>query len=138
LGTLIRTAAAFGFGLVITTAGSAETVASKTIRATMGAVFTTTIAGGLGAAEAVNWLKKSNYTVYDADINGRPLDFRATIADRPALIIGSEAFGADGAVRGAADVHVRVPMADTTESLNAAVAGAILMFWLSSSERNSP
>lgn len=136
LGTLIRTAAAFGFGLVLTTAGSAEAFGPKTIRATMGAIFTTTIIGGVDPAEAIGWLKKSSYTMYNADINGRPLTPRMTIADRPALIVGSEAFGVGGTVREAADFQVRVPMADNTESLNAAVAGAILMFWLSSSERN--
>lgn len=138
LGSLMRTAAAFGFGLVVTTAGSAEAFGPKTIRATMGAVFTTTIIGGVDAAEAVAWLKKAGYRIYNADIKGKPLAPGLTVADRAALAVGSEAFGADPAVREAADVHIKVPMAGNTESLNVAVAGAILMFWFSSAERISP
>lgn len=135
LGTLIRTGSAFGFDLVITTAGSAEAFGPKTIRATMGAIFTSTIIAGADAGEATAWVKRTGYTLYDADVAGQPLMPDLRIPDRAALMVGSEAFGADPAVRRAADVHVRIPMAAGTESLNVAVAGAILMFRLSSAER---
>jgi TrmH family RNA methyltransferase len=135
LGTLIRTGAAFGFDLVITTAGSAEAFGPKTIRATMGAIFNSTIVAGMAADEAIAWVKNAGFALYTADIKGQPLAAGMRIPDRAALALGSEAFGADPAVKRAADVPVRIPMASGTESLNVAVAGAILMFWLSSAER---
>lgn len=135
LGTLIRTGAAFGFDLVITTAGSAEAFGPKTIRATMGAIFTSTMIAAAAADEAIAWIKHSGYTLYNADIKGQPLTAGMRIPDRTALAVGSEAFGADPTVARGADAQVRIPMAVGTESLNVAAAGAILMFWLSSAER---
>ncbi len=138
LGTLMRTARALGFELVIATEGSAETASPKTIRATMGTFFTLTVIGGATAAAIAAWLKKGRYAVYHADSGGNSLDVLPPVSGRAALIIGAEATGAGRILTEAADVHIAIPMSGGTESLNAAVAGGILMYWMQSAERKQP
>ena len=66
-------------------------------------------------------------TVYLADMHGRPC--WATLMDQAtALIVGGEAEGASPAARKLANEIISVPMEGQVESLNAAVAGSILMF----------
>jgi len=135
LGTLIRSAVAFHFDLVVTTAGSAETINPKTVRASMGGFFKVPVIDGVDDAELAAQLKKKNYTIYGADLKGKDLDRSIAVADKTALVIGSEAAGSGRILTEAADVRVKIPMSLKTESLNSAMAGTILMFWVDSSER---
>lgn len=135
LGTLIRSAAAFHFEAVITTAMSAESTNPKTIRSSMGAFFRLPVIEGPEAGETARILKKSGFTIFSADIAGKPLSDKPLLPDRAALVIGSEAHGAGRELMSAADRRIRIPMSDRTESLNAAMAGTILMYWMNSAER---
>jgi tRNA G18 (ribose-2'-O)-methylase SpoU len=64
--------------------------------------------------------------VWVAAADGEPVD-RAERPERVALVLGNEGAGVSAGVRAAADRFVAVPMTGDVESLNAAVAGAILM-----------
>lgn len=138
LGTLIRSAVAFHFDLVVTTAGSAEAINPKTVRASMGGFFRIPIIEGNDDSELAAQLKKKNYTIYSADLKGDYISRSMSIADKTALIIGSEATGASRNLIEAADMRIKIPMSPGTESLNSAMAGTILMFWIDSSERILP
>lgn len=135
LGTLIRSAAAFQFQLVVTTADSAESVNPKAIRASMGAIFKIPIVDGAEDAEVASRVKKAGYTLYSADIRGKGLDRAVSRAAKIALVIGSEPTGAGAALTAAADMRIRIPMAKGVESLNSAMAGTVLMFWFNARER---
>ena len=138
LGTLIRAAAAFRFDLVVTTAGSSEAINPKTVRASMGGFFKVPVIDGVDDAELAAQLKKRDYAIYGADLKGKYLDRSMTMAGKIALVIGSEAAGTGQTLTAAADFRVKIPMSSKTESLNSAMAGTILMFWIDSSERMKP
>lgn len=128
-GTLLRSALAFGFDLALFGPGTVDQFSPKTIRASSGAVF------GLPIIriepESLNHLKESEpVLLLAADINGMNLNLIKAERFRQGrliLAVGSEATGLSGYVRAAIDELVRIPHRDTIESLNAAVAGSIIM-----------
>jgi TrmH family RNA methyltransferase len=137
IGTLIRSAAAFHFDLVVTTAGSAEAANPKTIRAGMGAFFRIPVVDGVEAGELATALKRAGYTIYNADVKGKYIQPSLPIADRLALVVGSEASGTGAVLAAEARFRIKVPMAKDVESLNSAMAGTVLMFWFDMLERTA-
>lgn len=125
LGTLIRAAAGFGLDAVVTLDGTVDPFNAKGVRASAGAVAQIPIVSH--AWEAVEPLL--SHLPFLVAIASEPAEPRP--ADSWALIIGSEAGGPRPPVVAAADTRVGVPMAAGVESLNAAVAGAVLMYALS-------
>jgi TrmH family RNA methyltransferase len=124
LGTLLRTAAAAGVQAVFLPPETTDAFAPKVLRAGMGAHFRLPI-------HSLSWDEIRGATeplkVYLADMQGSPCwqnDFRPALA----LIVGGEAEGATEEARRLADEAVCIPMPGKAESLNAGVAGAILMF----------
>ena len=123
VGTMVRTAAAFGWGFAYMP-GSADPWSPKTVRAGAGGQFQTAVSrvGSLG--ELTGWS-----TVATLPRGGGEL---GDIEERPiALLIGEEAGGLDDRVIEAASHRLTIPMPGPTESLNAAVAAAIAMYELS-------
>lgn len=124
LGTLLRSAAAAGTQGVLLTPGTADAFAPKVVRAGMGAHFR------LPVREA-DWAEVRALTagleVWLADMDGTSCweaDLRAPLA----LIVGGEAEGAGAQARALAGGSLCVPMPGGSESLNAAMAGGILLF----------
>jgi RNA methyltransferase, TrmH family len=124
LGTLIRTAAAAGVQAVFLPPETTDAFAPKVLRAGMGAHFRLPI-------HSLSWEEIRNATkalkVYLADMQGSPC-WQADLSQPLALIIGGEAEGATEEARRLADASVSIPMPGKAESLNAGVAGAVLMF----------
>ena len=135
MGTLIRSAAAFHFDLVITTAGAAETTGPKTLRASMGGYFQIPVIDGVDDDDLSAQVKKAGYHIYLADVKGNYVSSSLPISEKMALVIGAETAGPGRVLAGQADYRIKIPMSKKCESLNAAMAGTILMFWLSSRER---
>ncbi len=127
LGTMIRTAAAFGFSAVLTTAGTVWPYNQKLLRATMGAVFLLPILSFPDLAAAVAWLKAGGLPVYVADAKGELAASRLP-GGGSALLIGNEAHGISKEARRLATKTVHIPMPGRTESLNAAAAMAVLAY----------
>jgi TrmH family RNA methyltransferase len=122
LGTMIRTAAAFGLDVGVM-AGSVDPWSPKVLRAASGGHFQT----GIGSIEDLGALQAIKVaTVLKGGSSPRSLP-----AGRLALLIGSEAHGLPDEVVDIADVRVTIPMAGVTESLNAAAAAAILAYEVS-------
>ena len=123
LGTLLRTADAAGVQAVLIPPETTDAFAPKVVRAGMGAHFRLPI-------QSMSWDEIRERTkglqVYLADMDGQSCwdtDFRQPLA----LIVGGEAEGASEQSRKLANAFVKIPMAGKTESLNAAVAGSVLM-----------
>jgi TrmH family RNA methyltransferase len=126
LGTLIRTAAAAGAQAVFLPSETADAFAPKVVRAGMGAHFRLPV-HSMEWDEIEQVCKLAKLQVFLADMAGRPCwetDFREPLA----LIVGGEAEGASQQARELADASVKIPMPGEAESLNAGVAGAVLMF----------
>ena len=125
VGTLLRSAAAAGTEVVMAAPGTADLWSPKVVRAAMGAHFRLRLVredekiDHQAASVAVRVIADANagrdYT--DADLSGSLL-----------IIVGSEAHGASTNAVELANTVVRIPMAAGVESLNAAVAGSIILF----------
>ena len=131
LGTLLRTAAAAGVQAVLLPPGMTDPYAPKVVRSAMGAHFRLPILS-LDWPEITATLKppapKTQLSVYLADARGEVAYTQADFRSPTALLIGGEAAGAGGEAVQLADRRVHIPMPGGAESLNAAVAAAVLMF----------
>jgi RNA methyltransferase, TrmH family len=125
LGTLIRTAAAAGAQAVLIPPETTDPFAPKVVRAGMGAHFRLTVAS-CQWSEIQAHLTGCN--VFLADAGGQVPCWGADFKSKIALIVGGEADGASPPARELANVTVNIPMPGKIESLNAGVAGAVLMF----------
>ena len=130
VGTLLRSAAAFGFDGVLLSDGCASVFAPKTLRASMGAAVRVPVmeVGAMPAAIAA--LRAKNITCLAAALyQSQPLS-----AARPGypggvcVVIGSEGQGLTEETIAACSGTVRIPMTDRVESLNAGIAGSILLW----------
>jgi TrmH family RNA methyltransferase len=126
LGTLLRTAAATGVQAVLLPPETADAFAPKVVRSGMGAHFNLPIYT-LTWDEIGKVVKSAGAQVFLADMNGRScweIDLNLAVA----LVIGGEADGASMQARELADGEISIPMPGQAESLNAGVAGGVLMF----------
>jgi TrmH family RNA methyltransferase len=127
LGTLLRSAAATGVQAVFLPPETTDAFAPKVLRAAMGAHFRVPIRemGWDGIREVVG--KSAGLQVFLADMDGKPC-WETDLLQPLALIIGGEAEGASDEARNLATQKISIPMAGNVESLNAGVAGSVLMF----------
>ena len=128
IGTLFRTAEAAGAGGILLNEGCADPYSPKVLRATMGAIFRLPFAVTEDLPEAIRTLKASGYTVFAAHLKGRDLYGEAAFPEKTAFLLGNEGNGLTEEISGTADALIRIPMEGKTESLNVAVAGALLLY----------
>lgn len=131
VGTLIRTAAAFGADVV--SIGGADPFGPKAVRASAGACYHARIHRPEASTALAPVVRGGGRAVLGLAADGdRTLD--AAARDIPeigvALVVGSEPHGLSDGVRAALDGLVRIPMAAGVESLNVGAAGAIAMHGL--------
>lgn len=124
-GTLLRAAEAFGAAGVVFGAGGVDPYGPKVVRAAMGSLFR--LPHAVAEPDALlQAAAEAGRPIVAADRSGRPLPEFA-FPSRPILAIGSERGGVGGWL-GRWDEAVSIPHAGPTESLNAAVAGAIVLY----------
>lgn len=124
LGTLLRSAAASGVQAVLLPPETTNAFAPKVVRAGMGAHFRLPI-------HSLSWdeikEKTEHLQIYLADMDGQSC-WETDLRQPLALVIGGEAEGASEEARKLATQQISIPMAGSVESLNAGVAGSVLMF----------
>lgn len=126
LGTLLRSAAATGVQTVLIPPETTDAFAPKVLRSGMGAHFKLPIQS-MSWDEIEQIVKSAGLQVLIADMYGQScweLDLRQPVA----LVIGSEAEGASESANKLANGKISIPMSGMMESLNAGVAGSVLMF----------
>lgn len=128
IGTLIRTAAAAGASGAVFTAGSCDVFSPKVLRAAAGAVLRLPIISNADAEEIFSTLKSSSTPIFAAHPRGNALPYDLNLRENFCLLIGNESHGVSQSSQSAAAALVRLPMTDDTESLNASVAGSILLY----------
>lgn len=127
VGTIWRTADAFGADALILLPGCADPWNPKTVRATMGAVFRLPVyETELPGLEAR--LAAADIPLYAAALREDTADVREISFDRAAAVIGSEGRGVSSQVLERCAKTVKIPMRETCESLNAAVAAAVVLW----------
>lgn len=137
LGTLVRTAEALGLGGLVCLAGTVEPWNPKVVRAAAGCTVRVPILRAEWP-EAAARLRERGARIWAADAGGRPFERDDDAPERLALVLGNEASGVSAPVLAEADRTVSVPMAGRVESLNVAVAGAILMDRIFAARRDRP
>lgn len=127
VGTVWRTADAFGADGLILLPGCAEPFSPKTVRSTMGACFRLPVwEMGLEALTAL--LAGADLPLYATALREDTADLRSADLSRAAVAIGSEGRGVSQAVLDACALTLKIPMRDRCESLNAAVAASVVLW----------
>jgi len=125
VGTLIRAADALGAGGVALLPGTADPWSPKAVRAAAGASFRIPVVV-TSVAELAAWCRDLGVPLLAAAAGGEAAP-RSAVARDAALVFGNEAAGVSDEVRAAADGVVGIPQRGPADSLNVAMAGAILM-----------
>jgi RNA methyltransferase, TrmH family len=126
LGTLLRTAAAAGVQAVLLPPETTDAFAPKVVRSGMGAHFRLPI-HSMTWEEIGRFCDSASQRIYLADMDGQSC-WETDLRQPVALVIGGEAGGASESARKLAHQKISIPMNGNVESLNAGVAGSVLMF----------
>lgn len=127
LGTIVRTGEGAGISGIIMSSGCADIYNPKVIRSTMGSIFRVPFTVVSDLPEAIETLKENSITTYAAHLKGEEYN-KGVFEKNVALLIGNEAKGLSDEVSWKADRLIKIPMEGKVESLNAAIATAILMY----------
>lgn len=129
LGTLIRTAAGFGFKTVISSMNTVDYYNDKTIRATQGTLFNMNLVN-LNLEDILEKLKEDDYQILMSVVKGAENIKDVKIKDKVVLVLGNEGSGISKNILHYADKLVTVETKGI-ESLNVSIAGGILMYEVS-------
>lgn len=128
LGTMLRTGDAVGAGGIILIDDCVDPFSVETVRASMGAIFTQVIAHA-SWGDFITWFRAGPGQLVATSLAADSIDYRAPDYPAPTFIlIGNEARGLPANYEAAADVRVRMPMRGKADSLNAAVAAAVMAY----------
>ena len=127
LGTVWRTADAFGADGLVLVHSCADPWSPKTVRATMGACFRLPVWEGT-LEELTGRLARSGAPLYATALRDDTEDIRAVPLEGAAVVIGSEGRGVSQPVLDACRATLKIPMRDRCESLNAAVAASVVLW----------
>ena len=127
LGTIWRTADAFGAAGLLLTGSCADPFGPKVVRSTMGACFRLPVWKG-ERQEVAALLKRSGIPLYATALREDTEDVREVDLSQAAVVIGSEGKGISEELLALCGKTLKIPMIERCESLNAAVAAAIVLW----------
>ena len=129
LGTILRTAAAFGIDGVFLSADCPDLFSPKVLRASMGGVFKAPVRVAEDLGAEIDALRAAGVTVYAAALGEGAASLRETaLGPGCAVVIGNEGNGLAPELAARCDRALVIPMEPGTESLNAAMAAGILLW----------
>ena len=127
MGTMLRTGDAVGAGGLILIDDCADPFSVEAVRASMGAIFTQRVAQA-SWAEFIGWLRQGDGQLVAASLRDARPYRGAPYAPPCFILIGNESRGLPQDYEDACDLRVTLPMRGRADSLNAAVAGAVLAY----------
>ena len=136
LGTIFRTAEAAGATGIVLSKDCVDLYNPKVIRSTMGAIFRIPFIYTDDLKGTIDELKREGITVYAAHLKGENSYDMEDYKTACAFLIGNEGNGLTEETAACADRKILIPMEGGAESLNAAVASAVLMFEAGRQRRN--
>ncbi|MEP6904542.1 MAG: RNA methyltransferase [Gemmatimonadales bacterium] len=128
VGTILRTAAALGADATVALPGTVDLWNAKVVRSAMGAHFRHQ-AFHVTAEQLVEFLGSESVPLWGADVEGAPIE-TVSAPQRLALAVGNEGAGLSSSLRERASATVSLPITQSVESLNVAVATGILLYQL--------
>jgi RNA methyltransferase, TrmH family len=127
VGTIVRSAEAFGATGVVTTRGTADPWSPKALRASAGSALRLPLLRGLSIPVLLAQLRVSKIKIVAAGSGTSELP-QPDLREPVAIFIGNEGAGLAQEVEGAADAHFAIPMSERVESLNAGIAASIILY----------
>jgi TrmH family RNA methyltransferase len=134
LGTILRSAEAFGAHGVVCLPGTVSAWNAKAVRASAGSVFRMPLLA-VEAEDCFARLREANVKIWTTAVHGAEPADRADLAGAVALLIGNEGNGVREAIAAQADGAITIPCPGPVESLNAAVATSVLLYEASRQRR---
>lgn len=128
LGTIMRTAEAAGVTGVIMGKGTVDIFNPKVVRSTMGSIFRLPFVYVDDLKAVIRRLKRDGISFYATHLKGKESYRDISYSDKAGILIGNEARGLSDEIANLADTYVIIPMQGKVESLNAAVAAALMMY----------
>jgi TrmH family RNA methyltransferase len=135
IGTILRTGDAVGAGGLILIDDSADPYSVEAVRASMGAIFTQKVAKAPWS-EFVSWLRSGSGQLVGTSLKATQDYLEVDYRPPSFLLIGNEQQGLPPAYEDECDVLVKIPMAGRADSLNAAIAAAVMAFQVKASWRD--
>lgn len=129
IGTIIRTAHAADCGGVVLTKGCCDLYNPKIIRATMTGVFSVPVVQNVQSEQTIEYFRAQGYRIVAGALSENAIDFySADLKGKTLIIIGNEGNGVKESTLALCDSVLKIPMKSDAESLNAAVAGAVMIY----------
>ena len=128
LGSIVRTAELCGVHGIIIPKRRNVGVTATVYKASVGAIEYVKIAKVTNVNSTIDELKAKNIWVYGADINGEEYSYDTNFNGACAIVIGNEGKGISKLTKNKCDKLVKIPMIGKINSLNASVAGGIMMY----------
>lgn len=128
LGTIIRTAEATGAAGVAITPNTVDPYNAKTVRASMGSILRVPVARIGDAAAFIRKCRETGFQTVAMVLKGEKTLFDADLRRPAAVIVGQEGSGLPDDVLKYADLRVRIPMAESIDSLNVATSAAVFLY----------
>lgn len=128
VGTILRSAEAFGASGVVAAKGTAHPFSPKALRASAGSALRLPVVSGLGLPVVLAQLRMAGLKLYAASLRGTQPPARADLRAPSALIIGNEGAGVPAEIERSADALLQIPIEAPVDSLNAAVAASVLLY----------
>lgn len=125
VGSILRTASAFSVDSVLLGPGCADPFSPKAVRGGMGALFRLPV---YELSHALEPLEHCSLSVCAAVLSDKAVDVREAHLTSCVLLLGNEGAGLSEALLRRADVHVKIPMRESCQSLGVAAAAAVLMW----------
>ncbi len=128
VGTLIRSAVAFGFSGILMDNNSADPFSPKAVHSAAGSILAPWILRTDDIYKYIDLLKSKGYRLIVSDLKGDEVDSLHSI-ESMILVMGNEGNGVSDRIRDLADLKFKIPMNDrAVESLNVGAAGAVAMY----------
>ncbi len=135
VGIIVRTAVCAGTSAVMLSARGGSLINDQVFRASAGAIFHIPIIKSTSLTQDLARLKQHDFWIYGLEAEGDNDVFAENWARRSVIVIGNEHEGARPVTRKQVDLHVRIPMENNFDSLNAAVAAGIVLFQVANYHR---
>ena len=127
MGTILRTADSLNLKQIVISKGSTDVYSPKVVRSTMGAIFRMNIIESSDLIKTVKELKKHKIKVVTTSLQTEKSMYDISY-DKSAIVIGNEANGVRKEIQELSDEKIKIPMLGNTESLNASVATAVVLY----------
>ena len=129
IGTVIRTAHAASCGGVVLTKGCCDLYNPKIVRSTMSSMFSVPVVQNEESEQVIEYFRKKGYTIVAGGLTDDAVSFYDTsLSGKYLIIIGNEGNGVKTETLSLCDKVLKIPMQNDAESLNAAVAGSIMIY----------